>query len=141
MPCDINSFRPFRGGNYPTFSSTEKGCTHIGRNVDRSYIRQFRVDKDIYGATDRAPRCDYILLNDNKRTAYFIELKGSDIERAIEQIDYSVSEINSSLGYTAFRRIVYHTGSHKVNSQKVGRWKAKHKGFVIIRSKRIEEDI
>lgn len=141
MSCDISLSRPLREGFHSIFSSKENGCCHIGRNVDKSYVRQYRVDKEIYGTTSREPRCDYLLLNDDKRTAYFIELKGSDIERAIEQIDHSVSEISPSLGYVVFRRIVYHTGSHKVNSQKVSRWKAKYKSFVKIQSTKIVEDI
>ena len=38
-------------------------------------IRQFKVDGDVVAAGDMSPRCDYLLLNDDAKTSYYIELK------------------------------------------------------------------
>ncbi len=40
--------------------------------------------------SDDKPKCDFLLLNCTKKIAYFVEIKGSDLSRAIEQIDRSI---------------------------------------------------
>lgn len=134
---------PARCGTYSKFVSSENGCSHIGNNKDNSYIRQYKVDGDVFSPASTAERCDYLLLNDTKQNAYYIELKGSDIHKAMQQIDNSVSMLQPAhAGYTVYRRIVYRTGSHDVNSSVVTRWKCKHGvNKVIVKSIKIEETI
>ena len=76
-------------------------------------------------------RCDYLLLNDEAATSYYIELKGSDLPKAIRQIENTIKLLSPSLpGYAVLRRIVYHTGSHNVHASEVLRWKARYKAVV-----------
>lgn len=76
-------------------------------------------------------RCDYLLLNDEAAISYYIELKGSDLPKAIRQIENTIKLLSPSLpGYAVLRRIVYHTGSHNVHASEVLRWKARYKADV-----------
>jgi hypothetical protein len=137
---DVNQHTPFREGEYPSFVSSENGCSHIGNNPDKNHMRQFKVDGEIFLKGTKEPRCDYLLVNDTAYTSYYIELKGSDIPKAIEQIENTISQLSPSLkNYQIFCRIVYRTGSHKVQDAKVLRWKRKHKGHAKIESRKIEE--
>jgi len=130
MPYNINDYKPFRTGQYPVFTSSENGCRHIGNNTKRQYVRHFKVDGEIFTGTVET-RCDYLLLNDDTKTAYYIELKGSDLSKAIRQIENTIKLLSPSLpGYAVLRRIVYHTGSHNVHASEVLRWKARYKAVV-----------
>lgn len=130
MPYKINDYKPFRTGQYPVFTSSENGCRHIGNNTKRQYVRHFKVDGEIFTGTVET-RCDYLLLNDDTKTAYYIELKGSDLSKAIQQIENTIKLLSPSLpGYAVLRRIVYHTGSHNVHASEVLRWKARYKAVV-----------
>ena len=128
-------------GTFPRFVSKENGCEHIGINHG-SHIRHYKVDGGIFPSGTKPRRCDFLLLNDTKKTAYYIELKGSDIPTAIEQVDRSVALLQSSHPkYTIYRRIIYRTGrSHEVNSQEVVRWKAKHGAKTIVITSRQHMD-
>lgn len=139
MAYNINDYTPFREGNHPVFSSSENGCRHIGNNVSRQYIRHFKVDGEVFSGPGEE-RCDYLLLNDEAKTSYYIELKGSDLPKAIQQIENTIRLIAPSLsGYAILRRIVYHTGSHNVRASEVSRWKAKYKA--VIKEREYSENI
>lgn len=131
---DINSFTPFRSGQYAEFRSSENRCTHIGMNRNACDVRQFRVDGEVYSKTDSASRCDYLLLNDSKADAYFIELKGSDLKKAIQQIDSTIADILPSIhNYTVYPRVIYHSGSHSIQDKNIILWKKKHQGRAVIK--------
>ncbi|MDE6963811.1 MAG: hypothetical protein K2P30_09305, partial [Lachnospiraceae bacterium] len=52
-------------------------------------------------------RCDYLLMNEQKRTAYLIELKGSDLVKAAEQLESTEKFLKKELsGYELQYRIV-----------------------------------
>jgi hypothetical protein len=139
---NINQYQPRRAGNFSEFVSAENQCRHIGLNPERNQIRQFKLDGEVLDAKNPAQRCDYLLLNDTKQTAYYIELKGSDLVKAIAQIEASVEQITSSIqDYTVFRRIVYRTGTHKLQDRQVLLWRKKHGPKAMIRNKQIEEII
>ena len=128
MSYNIKDYTPFREGKHPVFSSSENGCRHIGNNVSRQYIRHFKIDGEVFRSSGEE-RCDYLLVNDDAKTSYYIELKGSDLSKAIRQIE----------NQAGFRRIIYHTGSHNVRASDVLRWKAKHK--VVIKEREYPENI
>lgn len=90
----------------------------------------FKVDGEVFRGPGEE-RCDYLLLNDEAATSYYIELKGSDLPKAIRQIENTIKLLSPSLpGYAVLRRIVYHTGSHNVHASEVLRWKARYKAVV-----------
>ena len=87
-------------------------------------------------------RCDFLLLNDEStpKTSYYIELKGSDLPKAIRQIENTIKLLSPSLrGYVVLRRIVYHTGSHNVRASSVLRWRAKYNA--VIKEREYSENI
>lgn len=129
---NINGYKPRRSGIYRLFTSTENHCTHIAENPNGKYVRQFKVDGDVFPSGGSGPkRCDYLILNDTDRHAYYIELKGSDILRAIQQIESSIAEINPSIGYEIHCRVIFRTSTHEVKGAEALRWKRKRKDVVI----------
>lgn len=139
---NINACQPHRAGTHGTFTSSEKRCTHIGRNPNGHKVRQFKIDGEVLPAGTAPQRCDYLLLNDTAGVSYYIELKGTDIPKAIQQIESTVELISSSIPkYTKHFRIVYKSGTHKIEESSVVKWKKKHKGAVRIERDRIEDVI
>lgn len=109
MP-NINNCVPYRAGTCSSFVSSENGCKHEAKNPDKKAIRQFKVDGEVFPKGHDPERCDWLLLDDTKGNAYYIELKGSDIPHAIEQIESTIREIHWSISeYIIFKRIVYKT--------------------------------
>lgn len=139
---DINQYRPKQSGKLKKIKSSENGCTHIGNNPDGNECRQYQTDGGVYEKNTAEGRCDYLVLNDTAKRAYFIELKGSNIGHVIEQVEKSVKDIQASLrGYQIFRRIIYKTGSHDVHSSAVLQWKKKCQGTALVKQKQYEETI
>lgn len=139
---DINACKPYREGTHPTFVSSENRCTHIGENPGRHTVRQFKVDGEVFSKGTVPQRCDYLLLNDTVKTSYYIELKGSDIPKATQQIDSTVALLSPSLpGYKIFRRIVYRSGTHGIYESSVEKWKRDNRGTYKIERTQIDERI
>ena len=95
MPYNINDYKPFREGNHSVFPSSENGCRHVGNNTKRQYVRHFKVDGEVFRGPGEE-RCDYLLLNDEAATSYYIELKGSDLPKAIRQIENTIKLLSPS---------------------------------------------
>lgn len=95
---------------------------HRALNGSLDHVRQYRLDDcAILGNEER--RCDYLVLNDDKQRAFFIELKGKDIGRAKNQIENSEKLVGGDIvGYTKFYRIVYRTGTQSVRSSAINTW-------------------
>lgn len=139
---DINSFTPHRAGKFPTFSCAENKCTYVGKNPKAKDIRQFKIDGDVFPQNSPQTRCDYLFLNDTDQAAYYIELKGTDILHAIEQIQETEQEIQHSIKeYTVFRRIIYYSHSHRVTDQRVQKWKLQGKGANTLKERKFEETL
>lgn len=69
-----------------TIVSRDKGTPrrHIAKNPEQKFkVRQYQLDGNIF---QNIVCCDYLLLNDTSKMAYYIELKGSDIGHAAEQL-------------------------------------------------------
>lgn len=116
---NINDYTPRRSGTYAEFVSSENGCKHIGRNVSGHEIRQFKIDGEVITKNADTARCDYLLLNDDAKSAYYIELKGSDLEKAIQQIESTVRMLQDSLtGYATYRRIIYFSGTTDIRGKR-----------------------
>lgn len=111
--------------------SRDKGSSreHRAINLLRYKVRHYRLDGDlIRGQTC----CDFLLLNDTGLKAYFIELKGSDLDRAVEQLEEGRKIFEAELyGYELlYRAVCSRVKTHKINSRKVRAFKAKHPQFV-----------
>lgn len=135
----LQNHKPYREGRHQTFVSSEKKCTHIANNPDRNMVRQFRVDGDLVPKTSPESRCDFLLLNDDKENAYYIELKGGDIGKAIDQIECTIQKFHNEISsYQIHRHIVYSSSNtHAIKSDKVTRWRKKHGKTAIIERHRL----
>jgi hypothetical protein len=78
---------------------------YIYENKDGDHLSKYSVDGGLIA--DNGAKCDFLLLNCDKQNSYFIELKGSDIIRAIEQINRSIDVLRSKLtDFSVFGRII-----------------------------------
>ena len=78
---------------------SEKGKRYSATNRSRKEIAEYRIDDESY-RRNQNKRCDYVLyVFDTENSALdddrliFIELKGSDVVRAIKQINQSIIDL------------------------------------------------
>ena len=96
-------------------------------NRQRHIVYLYLIDGDIISSSDSCNRCDYLLEDETKQRAYFIELKGSQLLHALDQIDSTIVQFRSILGdYAVFPRIVYHGNTHDIHSSAFRKFKAKY---------------
>lgn len=140
---DINQYKPRREGRHSVFSATEEGCTYIGHNPRKKYIRQFLVDGEVFPRGEQPLRCDTLLLDDTDLNSYYIELKGTDIPKAVRQIENTISMVSPSIkAYTVFCRIVVHKArTHKIKTPPVIAWQKRYGKRAVIHSIKLEENI
>ena len=71
--------------------------------------------------------CDFLLVNDSSKKAYFIELKGENIDEAIDQLEASEKRFAPELkGYTFLYRIVCSKAlTHKIQKPTYLKFKEK----------------
>jgi hypothetical protein len=74
-------------------------------NNSNKHLAMYMVDGGLIA--NNGAKCDFLLLVCENKYAYFIELKGSDIVHAVEQIDKSVDLLVKGLsGFAIHGRIV-----------------------------------
>lgn len=100
------------------------------------------IDGDVI-TSKQIDKCDYLVLNDDKQTAYLIELKGSDFSHAVLQLKQTKKELCSDIkGYKTFMRIVFSgNATHSINKSEYLKWQMKHgkiNGIYVAQMKRSE---
>ena len=80
----------------PKIVCKENKSKFIGINEQRKLIFKIKVDDMKF----KGYKCDWLLINTEMNNAFFIELKGSDIEHGIEQIENSIIIISSKYTIT-----------------------------------------
>lgn len=98
---------------------------HRAYNLERKYdVRHYRLDGDLI---KQEKCCDFLLLNDTLKNAYFIELKGANIDEAVPQLQNAVSLCREELkGYECLLRIVCSkVRTHMVESNTFRKFKAR----------------
>ena len=80
----------------PIISSRDKGGsqTHIAYNRGSSFVTHYQVDGVIIKSGNK---CDFLLINEDKKTAYLIELKGSDLSWAAMQLRATEQTLSEQL--------------------------------------------
>lgn len=78
---------------------------HQGLNPNGACeVTHYRVDGEII---TKGEKCDFILMNETKKIAYLIELKGRKVSKAVEQLEATANTLQSALtGYSLRYRIV-----------------------------------
>lgn len=98
---------------------------HRAENPDQKYeVRHYKLDGDIVSQTKC---CDFLLINDTTKKAYFIELKGRKIDEAIPQLEKAYEIFRGELkGCSFYFRIVSSkVRTHAVNSPEFRKFQAK----------------
>lgn len=109
----------------------EKQSEYRAENLELDNVYKFKIDGDILTDSDSSVRCDYLVENETKKQAYFIELKGRDITHAIEQIEATINRYKGKLtSYEIKPRIVYKNNTHDIKSSKARQFKSKYKSAV-----------
>ncbi len=86
-------------------------------------------------------------MNQDKKSAYLIELKGSNILHAMDQVLSAENLLKEDLvGYSVFYRIIYRSRTQEVRKSRIIRWKEKEGkrngiSVVILKEKHLEEII
>lgn len=138
---NINDFSPCFSDCRPEVSVSEKGCKYTGKNDAGNAIRLFHIDGYVIQGTSEK-KCDYLILNDTNQKAFYIELKGTDIKKATEQLDNAIEEINGSIGYEVYPRIVFKgSATHALRDSRTITWKNRWKGKAVIQRTPMIESI
>lgn len=129
--------------NQKIIVSRDKGssCCHRALNINGcSDVRQYRLDGEL---VIRKTCCDYLVLNDTKQNAYFIELKGSDIKTAISQLESAEKICAPELrDYSIFYRIIAKkVCTHDVKSNKFRKFQDQYGRKLKCATEKMEEDI
>lgn len=80
------------------FKDAKVSREYIGKNINKKELKGLRVDDCLI---IDGQKCDYLLINVNDKTIYFIELKGSDLMKAIDQIDQTLDILLPKLEHQA----------------------------------------
>ena len=87
--------------------------------------------------------CDYLVLNDGSKKAFFIELKGSNVSEAIPQFEGAIKKLSSELlNYSfKFRIISSKCKTHEIMDSKITTFKKKYgSGALIIKTQECKEN-
>ena len=104
---------------------------------------QYQLDGQVF--TGHEQRCDFLVMNQDKKSAYLIELKGSNVLHAMDQVLSAENLLKEDLvGYSVFYRIIYRSRTQEVRKSRIIRWKekeGKRNGIpvVILKEKQLEE--
>lgn len=122
--------------------SQDKGSQrkHKGNNTSGFNVRHYKLDGDLIR---QQKCCDFLVLNDSLKKAYFIELKGRHINDAVPQLENGMRLCESELqGYTFYYRIVSSkTRTHDVQGNTFRKFKEKCGGRLKCKTNYIEENI
>ena len=113
---------------------------HIGQNIERSYVTHYQIDGVV---VTQGSRCDFLLLNEDAKTAYLIELKGSDLTTAAKQLEATERVLARQLaGYDLRYRIVANRcKTQEIETAEFKKYKMKWKKRLAYRSKCLQEVI
>ena len=113
---------------------------HKGINADKAYVTHYQIDGVVI---KNGSRCDFLLMNEDKQTAYLIELKGSDLVKAAEQLEATERALkNELLNYNLRYRIIANKcKTHEIASSSYRKYQMKWKKNLVQSTGFIEEKI
>jgi hypothetical protein len=90
----------------PILNASEKKSKYTLNNPQRREVCKIKVDSCVTTSVEEN-KCDYLVISCETSTAFFIELKGSDLLHAIDQVDKSIDRLSANLvGFALNARIV-----------------------------------
>ena len=113
---------------------------HKGINTGKKYVTHYKIDGIVIKS---GKRCDYLLIDEEKRIAYLIELKGSDLVKAAEQLEHTERALSRELSdYSLQYRIVANKcKTQETHSSAYSKYQIRWKGRVMQKTGFIEEII
>ena len=116
----------------------KNGRCHCAINDEGRIVFQAKLDKDVF---PNSCCCDFLVLETEGKRALFIELKGRDVNHALEQLDCAATNLRADLvGYTFHMRVICSGTPHALkNTPTYLRFVKKHSKPVISTTMRYEE--
>lgn len=123
--------------------SRDKGAQreHRANNPQRKFdLRHYKLDGVLI---KRKTCCDFLLINDSRKKAYFIELKGGNIDEAVNQLEAGERECKAELeGYSFFYRIVCSKAkTHKIQNTRFRKFREKCGTRLKMKENRFDETL
>jgi hypothetical protein len=114
-----------------------------GINTQRKNVLRYKVDE---GMIQSGEKCDYALGICDENKLYFIELKGSDVSKAAEQILETMRHLSEKVrGFSIFGRIVCsrvpRPDLRSTQLVRLERELARHNGNLVRQTLLLEEEI
>lgn len=138
----LQNFESLCNKNAIQIVSRDRGNSqyHKAVNQNRVYVTHYRIDGTVITT---GSRCDFLLMNEETKTAYLIELKGSDLVKAAEQLEATEKALEKELfGYSLLYRIVANKcRTQEIHSSAYRKYQLRWKGRLIQKTGFIEEDI
>ena len=108
--------------------SEENESKHIAININKNRVRQIKIDGDVLKRSDTFDiRVDYLVLNETKKFAYLIELKGRNIKHAFEQLENTDKKMQTALkDFKIYWRVVYNSRTLNVRNNKITKYLKNH---------------
>ncbi|MCF6296388.1 MAG: hypothetical protein L3J08_00120 [Flavobacteriaceae bacterium] len=69
----------------------EKKSIYRGLNRNNENVSKYKIDGCVYQSSSTSVRCDYLL--ETKENLYFIELKGTDVQKGLKQVLFSIRNL------------------------------------------------
>ncbi|WP_177162831.1 hypothetical protein [uncultured Fusobacterium sp.] len=112
---------------------------HVAENLKQNNVRQYQLDGVII---KNQKTCDYLVLNDDSKKAFFIELKGRNVSEAISQFEGAILKTKSELlEYSLkFRIISSKSNTHEIRDSKIIKFQKTYKDLKI-KTKELRESI
>ena len=138
----LNGFKSLCGTNDKQIVSRDKGNPqyHKAINKAKAYVTHYQIDGVVIKSGDR---CDYLLMNEDKKVAYLIELKGSDLVKAAKQIESTENTLCQELtGYSMRYRIVANKcKTQEIHSSAYRKYQIRWGNRLLQKTRSIEEQI
>lgn len=112
-------------------------------NETGKIINKFIVDDCLLRSKRREQKCDYLFEVENEKVVYLVECKGSDILKAISQIESTMEILKADLSnYMIKARIVpTRVYSPDIKTEKYKKLRARLNGELKIKNTRFDEKI
>lgn len=113
---------------------------HKAYNQKSAYVTHYKIDGVVI---TNGSRCDFLLMNEEKKVAYLIELKGSDLVKAAEQLEATEERLKSEIfGYDLYYRIVANKcRTQAIHSSAYRKYQLRWKGRLLQKTGFMEEYI
>ena len=138
----LEKFQSLCSKNASQIVSKDKGNPqyHKGKNTAKVYVTHYKIDGTVL---KEGSRCDYLLLNEDNHIAYLIELKGSNLVKAAEQLEATAKALKHELSpYSLrFRIVANKCKTQELHSSAYRKYQLRWKGRLLQKTGFIEENI